>query len=289
MEMIFSTIQFIDSHSESIKHKNLIVVDGEPIWMRNAKAAKSLCDSSHGDNKVEKYCIKHNWICTTYETDIIPDGYGKRIPRSAINTGKCKLGDRVAGAVNYLNSYAYNAADAYVLLLGNVVSMHPERLIARACETWCDMKKMTPELTGLLSVTNSPMFGPGRALSLEHGLFARSVNPIDKRYGEEKQDEVRDSWFFDGGVMIMDAKNRLIDHTAVVMSDMSPSDWSGCGDFSTQFQYLGDCVLALKQKPLDSVEIDAPWQILLVSDKCKSIGNEIFREHAERIEGRFEE
>ena len=224
MKTIFSTIQFIDSHSESIRHKNLMVVNNKPLWMYNAEAAKALCRPLLiGDTSIpggEKFWLKDNWICTTYNDSIIPPDFGQKIPRYAINTGKCKLGDRVAGAVNFLNGNVQTAADAYVILLGNVVSSDPKALILRACESWCAMKYMTPELTGLLSVTNYPMFGPGRALTTEHGLFAKNASPIDKRFGEEKQDEVASSWFFDGGVMIMDAKNKLIGHTAIVTSDM---------------------------------------------------------------------
>ena len=292
MKTIFSTIQFIDSHSESIRHKNLMVVNNKPLWMYNAEAAKALCRPLLvGDTSIpggEKFWLKDNWICTTYNDSIIPPDFGQKIPRYAINTGKCKLGDRVAGAVNFLNGNVQTAADAYVILLGNVVSSDPKALILRACESWCAMKYMTPELTGLLSVTNYPMFGPGRALMTEHGLFAKNASPIDKRFGEEKQDEVASSWFFDGGVMIMDAKNKLIGHTAIVTSDMKSSDWSECGESATQFPYLGNCVFALKQTPLDSVEVDDAWQICLLPDINRMEANAAVRHHIDRIEdGQF--
>lgn len=293
MKTIFATIQFIDSHSESIRHKNLLEVDGKPLWMHNAEAAKALCRPAPGEAEAypggQNYWLKDYWICTTYNDETIPLEYGRKIPRYAINTDKCQLGDRVAGAVNHLNSNYATKADAYVLLLGNVVSRDPKSLILRACDAWCNMKKMTPELTGLLSVANYPMFGPGRALRMEHGLFAKSANPIDKRFGEEKQDEVPMSWFFDGGVMIMDAKNKLIDHTAVVCSGTIPSDWSMCGNPSTQFPYLGDCVFALKQNPLESVEIDDAWQVCLLPQANLSRGFLTMRGHSDRIErGEYE-
>lgn len=294
MKTVFATIQFIDSHSESIRHKNLMVVNNKPLWMYNAEAARALCRPLLvGDTSMppggDKYWLKDNWICTTYNDNIIPLDFGPKIPRYAINVDKCKLGDRVAGAVNFLNGSANSRADAYVLLLGNVVSADPKALIMRACESWCAMKQMTPELTGLLSVTNFPMFGPGRALTTEHGLFAKNVSPIDKRFGEEKQDEVSRSWFFDGGVMIMDAKNKLIDNTAIVMSGMRPSDWSECGDFATQFPYLGNCVFALKQNPMDSVEVDDAWQICLLPDINRMEANAAIKHHVDRIEdGQFD-
>lgn len=287
MKTVFVTIQFIDSHSESIRHKNLLEIDGKPLWMYNAEAAKALCRPTLEERNTfpggENYWLKDYWICTTYNDETIPLEYGRKIPRYAINVGKCQLGDRVAGAVNHLNANCETKADAYVLLLGNVFSRDPKSLILRACDTWCNMKKLTPELTGLLSVANYPMFGPGRALSLKYGLFARNVFPIDTRYGEEKQDEVSNSWFFDGGVMVMDAKNKLIDNTAIVISDTTPSNWENCGKFSTQFQYLGDCVATLRQNPLDSVEIDSIWQLMLLSASAKREMFEILRAHADSV------
>lgn len=288
MKTVFATIQFIDSHSESIRHKNLLEIDGKPLWMYNAEAAKALCRSTIEERNTfpgeENYWLKDYWICTTYNDETIPLEYGRKIPRYAINVGKCQLGDRVAGAVNHLNGNCETKADAYVLLLGNVLSRDPKGLILRACDAWCSMKKMTPELTGLLSVANYPMFGPGRALTMEHGLFAKNVSPIDKRFGEEKQSEVRMSWFFDGGVMIMDATNPLIDHTAVVTSDISPSDWSTCGNPSTQFPYLGDCVFALKQNPMDSIELDDSWQLRLLPWTNRKEAESVLQNHVNSIE-----
>lgn len=269
----FATIQFADRHSESIKHKNLLEIDGKPLWRYNAEEASKVRKESGGD---KPYFVRGNYICTNYDESELPaEGLelAERIPNYAFDVGKCLLADRVRDATCFLNAMNGGPGsefDAFVILLGNVRSI--PGVLDKCLRAWCDITKWT-EYTGLLTVTNYSMFNPNRAMSIGRGGTAELVYGREKCWtpasgictegrwsvGEEKQTSKDCSWFFDGGVMIMRADNKT-DYRY----DFTPSD------LPTQFPFLGDSVFALRQQSFDSIELDAHWQIPLLTDKYRT-------------------
>lgn len=270
----FATIQFADRHSESIKNKNLLEIDGKPLWRYNAEEAYKVRKESGGD---KPYFVRGNYICTNYDESELPaEGLelAERIPNYAFNTDKCLLADRVRDATFYLNQSTggkyVRDYDAYVLLLGNVRSV--PGVIDKCLRAWCDINRWT-DYTGMLTVTNYSMFNPNRAMSVGRGGTAELVHGKEKCWtpasglctsviwsvGEEKQASEDCSWFFDGGVMIMRADNKT-DYRY----DFAPLD------LPTQFPFLGDSVFAIRQQPLDSIELDARWQIPLLMNKYRT-------------------
>ena len=248
------TIQFVDSHSESIVNKNLYEINGKPLWRYNAELA---------DNLKRDMLVQQNYIITPYPKALLADPRSYPftpvnttfIPPEFFNTGKCPLSERVQDAINFIKSYDEIPYDAYMLLLGNVRSFTPN-ILHRALNIWkkaCDLTNH--EATGLLSMSQIPMYNPHRACRIEKcsAELILQNKPGEHPLGEEKNTTAAESWFFDGGVMIMNADN---DYT--------------CENPSTQFPYLGNFIIPMRQNPMDSIELDAKWQIPLMTDEGHS-------------------
>lgn len=285
MTTTFATIQFIDSHSSSIPHKNLIVLDAMPLWMYNAVAARGV-KRALDDEKDAEMRIVGNYICTDYGDDIIPDTeFGKKIPRYAIDVGKCKLATRVVYAVSHLKAIPETKyVDAFVLLLGNVRAFDAQSMIRDAMKRWCQLKSLGMNQTGLLTVSNYEMYGPGRALSIDGFHSAKRVFCIDNEVTEEKEQEKGISWFFDGGVMIMDAENFIPGFKGAD----GEYEWLRYGEvdshkFATQFPYLGDSVYAMCNQHR-CIELDAAWQLPLMSKSSLIDAETALKQHMERQE-----
>ena len=263
-----ATIQFADRFSESIKDKNLMEVDGKPLWRYNADEAKALKDKC-ASCPSPFYTIVQNYICTNYDEAELPAeglGVAERIPRHAFDVGKCLLSERIRDATAFLNKIY--AADAYLLLLGNVRSWG--NVMDNCLMAWYAITKWA-DYTGLLTVANFSMYNPNRVFSIGDGstahLLRGSANGWRKdhepllsarcewRVGEEKEQSKDCSWFFDGGAMVMRSDNKTD-----FRYDAFPTE------YPTQFPFLGDMVYAYKQPPMQSVELDAAWQLPMLTD-----------------------
>lgn len=255
--MTYATIQFIDSHSESIKDKNLIPIDGQPLWTHNSDLVQF---TKNNDSQKR---IVGSYICTTYDDNRLwPKNGEKKIPRARFNVDKCPLSDRVKDCANYLNE-ATIGIDAYILLLGNSRCFCPEALLL-AMDAYDKASLLFPEISGLVSVTNYSPFNPKRAMSLYGGGFAKTIvqskeEPqfsrilrIGHTEGEDRHDAEKDSWFFNGAFMIMNAKNEL-------PRGISENDWMG--DYSTPYPYLGKFVYGYRMVPMSAIELDEIWQL----------------------------
>jgi len=224
--------------------KNLLKVDGKQLWRYNADLSTKLkCDG----------LVQENYIITPYSKETLLNPHNVAfIPTEYFNTGKCLLSDRVRDAVNYIYGNDDCQYTAYILLLGNVRSFNPH-ILHHAISIWKDACELTNnEATGLISMSQIPMYNPHRACKIEKCSVELILpNKTESSpLGEEKNTTANESWFFDGGVMIMNANNDCT-----------------CENPSTQFPYLGDFVIPMRQKPMESIELDASWQIPLMTDE----------------------
>ena len=261
--MIYATIQFIDSHSASIKDKNLIPIDGKPLWMHNSDMVKFTKETD------AKNRIKRSFICTTYDYDkVYPSNGEEMISRAAFNVDKCPLSNRVRDVVHHLNDCKY-FIDAYIILLGNSRCYSPISL-SLGMDAYEEALRLFPETTGLMSVSNYSMFNPKRAMSLYGGGFANLVIPnvIEPTYcirigntgGEDRHDSEKDSWFFNGGFMIMNAKNEM-------PRGISNDAWGS--EYPTPYPYLGKFVYGYKMPPTMAMELDEYWQLPMMTNEYR--------------------
>ena len=269
--MRFATIQFIDNHSESIRNKNFLKVDGKPLWEYNAELALNF--SAFWDN-LPPICGKY--ICTNYSDEELGET-GKRftiIPRQFIDTGKCSLSSRVHSAISYIRGYDDCDYTGYILLLGNSRLFRPT-LANRMITLFSELSKCT-EITAMIPVTKMSPFNPYRSYEREHGAFLKSVLPLGGKCkigvtnGEDRRDCERYSYFYNGGPMI------VADESLVLPLMDNPNDW---GDSATHLPYLGKSVYGFEMDPLDCIELDEPWQIGMMSNDYRLLNDKIVEEN----------
>jgi len=268
--MKFAAIQFIDCLSESIRDKNLLDIDGRPLWSYNAKL---LHETKHGYLKAmptRNVEIGGFYITTNYAPSVF-DAYEHSdeinfVPQQEFNVHKCPLSERVKDAVNYVKKC--DNFDAYILLLGNSRCFR-SHLLYEMIELYSIVESLNP-ITGMLPVASMPMLSPYRAMGINEWnvLYptCTDANSLTRQSnysrGEDRHDSENCSWFYTGGPMIMSNRVKVPE---------KQEGWSNRRHRGTYFPYLGDKVFGYRIKPRDCMELDAAWQLPMMSDEYNEL------------------
>ena len=234
-------IQTARAGSKSVIKKNLIKINGEPIFLKNLKSALK-------SKKIDKV------VCTTDDKYIIK--MSKKYNYDVIQRPKYLSGDKASHFETIKHALLksekkYNIKfDVVILLLGNAVG--------------CNSKVLNQAINKLkdndcvVSVSKFNMFNPFRAFCITNKKKLVSILDIsnDKKLNkiQNKNDKnaFGDIYFFNGSFFIFQRSNLFI------KSKQKPP-----------FTWMGKNIIPFKQKTF--FEIDDSWQIDVVKKMSKTI------------------
>ena len=238
-------IQTARAGSKSVKKKNLIKINGRPIFLHSLKSAI--------DCK-----IIDKVVCSTNDKEIIK--LSKKHKYDIIKRPKCLCGDKashfetIKHALLEAEKKSQHKFDIVILLLGNVVGVN-SKVLSQAISKLKDNDSV-------VSVSKFNMFNPLRAFYVnEKGTLQTFIN--SNRYKKTKKilnkndkNAFGDIFFCNGSFFILKRSNFFI------KSKQQPP-----------FNWIGKKIMPFKQDTF--FEIDDNWQIDTVKKMAKSFKEEI--------------
>jgi len=224
-------LQTVRKGSKSVPNKNLMTINGIPLWLYNASNAR--------------HC---KLIKDVYITTDIYDIHA--CWSSTIDRPKHLCGDNashyntILHGLNYIEMEIHDKVDILVILLGNNNGASKEDLKGAI-----NALIKNPKADSIMSVGNYNMFNPFRAYKLKDGFAQTYVNQrtIKKATKSNHNDKnaYGDTYFFNGSFWICRRK-AIINNKGLL-----------------PFPWLGKNILMWEQEP-DIMEVDAEWQLKLM-------------------------
>lgn len=237
-------IQTARANSKSVKKKNLIKIDNEPIFLKSLKSAINC-------KEIDKV------VCTT--DDKIIASYSKKFNFDAIKRPKSLTGPNASHLLTIKHALLETEKkykckyDIVVLLLGNVVGISAKALSQ-------GIKKLKNN-DSVVSVSKFNMFNPLRAFSensnklIKTSIDPKNINNSKKKNSNDKN-VLGDIYFCNGNFWIMKRSNFFIKSKQI-----------------PPFPWIGRKIVPFKQKTF--FEIDDVWQTDFLKKFSKSFKEEI--------------
>ena len=230
--MNINALQTARNGSKSIPNKNLLMINGKPLYKNNL------------DNARQSKMI-HNVFISTDIPQIVETEHNVIVRPEYLCRDESSHYDVILHGLHEIDTRTEKVTDILVIILGNALGFHPT-IVDASIQYMIN----NPKIDSCMSVAQFNMFTPYRAYK-ENGEFLTTHVPQEfiretKRTEDFNNKNAYEAALFFNGSFWICRRRAIIDNNGLL-----------------PFPWLGHNIKPIHQSP-DFQELDAPWQLNIV-------------------------